>query len=193
MCKILHDRIWTDVAALAFLALAATPHLVKLLYGGVHQRRLVGEDARLEVAVAVTLHAHAGSREVRGADVCRLEVKNHHLEMNTRAHYAFQIRRKNLEPVKVLAEVRARLLRVNEPHAHPALQEAGKLSQQGNRVAILFHVHILDIGRTDPQRIADLRNTRDDFGVMLLVLNVFCEDGHGGKYNTKSPRSSRGL
>ena len=63
------------------------------------------------------------------------------------------------------------------------LYEFGQLPEQGHRFAVLLYIDILDVGGTDPQRLADLRNPRDDLGVMLLVLDVLGECGHGSKDN----------
>ena len=154
------------------------PKGIELLDGSLNKGWIVGKDSRLEVPTQGTFHAYAGTGQIRRTDIGRFQIKNHHLEMDPRAHNPFQIRRKNLEPVKVFTKVRPRFLGVYQPHTYPALQEARELPQQGNRFAILLHVHILDIGSSNPQRIADLRNARDDFGVMLLVLDVLREDGH---------------
>ena len=51
------------------------PDTVEVVGGGIHQRRLVGEDFGLEVAVVVAFHTHAGAREVGGVDIgcCAVE------------------------------------------------------------------------------------------------------------------------
>ena len=172
------NPVATEFLAAAIFAVRAHPERVELFDGGLHEFGIVGENTRLEVATQATLHADARTRQVRGTDVGGFQVENHHLEMHPRAHDAFEIGRQNLEAVEVLAEIRARLLRVNEPHAHAALQECGQLPEQGHRFAVLLHVDILDVGGTDPQRLADLRNPRDDLGIMFLVLDVLGECGH---------------
>ena len=90
MCKILHNRIRAHVAALAFLALAAAPHLVELLAGGGHEGGVIGEDARFEVAAAGRLHAHARAGEVGAAHVADLLVDDDDFEVDARAEGAFQ-------------------------------------------------------------------------------------------------------
>ena len=161
----------------------AHPERVELFDSGLYKLGVVGENTRLKVSAQATLHADASARQVRGADVGCFQVKNHHLEMHPRTHDALEVGRQNLEAVEVLAEIRARLLRVNEPNANATLQECGQLPEQGHRFAILLHVDILDVGSTDPQRLANLRNPRDDLGVMFLVLDVLGECGHGSKDN----------
>lgn len=45
------------------------------------------------------------------------------------------------------------------------------------------HLDILDVGSANPQRLADFRYPRNDLGIMLLVLDVLGEYGHGSKDN----------
>ena len=57
--KKLLDRVWTEVSALAFLAVFPYPNLIKLVHGLLNQFWIVGKDASLEVSSAVAFHADA--------------------------------------------------------------------------------------------------------------------------------------
>lgn len=92
--------------------------------------RVVREDSRLEVATEGAFHADASACQVCGADVGGFKVEYHHLEMHSRTHDAFEVGRKNLIAVEIFAEVRAGFFCMNEPHAHAALEESCKLSEQ---------------------------------------------------------------
>ena len=59
----------------ALVTSSALPYAVEVVGGGIHQRRVVGEDASLEVAVAFAFHAYAGTCEVGGTDVGGSTVK----------------------------------------------------------------------------------------------------------------------
>lgn len=118
------DSIAAKFLTAAFFAMGAHPKRVKLFDGGFHNLRVIREDSRFEVATEGTFHADAGSGQVCGADVGGFKIENHHLEMDSRTHDAFQVGRENLIAVEIFAEVRAGFLGVNEPHAHAALEES---------------------------------------------------------------------
>ena len=56
----------------AVLALESGPDRVEVVYGSIHQVRLIGEDTGFEVTGAGALHAEARAGEVGGTDVGRL-------------------------------------------------------------------------------------------------------------------------
>ena len=162
--------------------MGAHPERVELLDGGFDDLRVIREDSRFEVAAEGAFHADAGSSQICRADVGGFKVENHHLEMHSRAHNAFEVGRKNLIAVEIFAEVRAGFFCVNESHAHATLEQSGELSEQRYRFAVLLDVNILDIGSTNPQVVADRHDSRNHFGIVFFVLDVFGEDGHRGKY-----------
>ena len=92
--------------------------------------RVVREDSRFEVAAEGTFHADACACQICRADVGRFKIENHHLEMHSRAHDAFEVSCENLIAVEIFAEVRAGFFCMNEPHAHAALEESCELSEQ---------------------------------------------------------------
>ena len=153
MCKILHNWIWTDVAALAFLALAAAPHLVELLASGGHEGGVIGEDAGLEVAAAGRLHAHARAGEVGAAHVADHLVDDDDFEVYARAEGAFQQLGEARVAVEVGAEVRPRLLGVDEPHLHALAEQFRQHPEERFFCAALQHVQVLDVGGADLQRL----------------------------------------
>lgn len=63
---------------------SALPDTVEMVGVGIHQRRFVGEDFGLEVAVVVAVHTHAVALEVGGANIGQRAVENHYLEMHLR-------------------------------------------------------------------------------------------------------------
>jgi len=124
------NSISAEFLAAAFFAVGAHPKRVKLFYGGFNDLRVIRKDSRFEVATERAFHADAGSGQVCRADVSGFKIKNHHFEMHSRTHDAFEVGRKNLIAVEIFAEVRAGFLGVNEPHAHAALEESCELSEQ---------------------------------------------------------------
>ena len=124
------DSIAAKFLAAAFFAVGAHPERVELFDGRFNDLRVVREDSRFEVATERAFHADAGSSQVCRANVGCFKVENHHLEVHSRTHDAFEISCENLIAVEIFAEVRAGFLGVNEPHAHAALEESCELSEQ---------------------------------------------------------------
>ena len=140
--------------------------------GGIHQRRLVGEDARLEVAVAVALHAHAGSREVRGADIGGGTVEYHDFEVDARAEAPFQFAPEPRVFVEVRTEVFARLLGVQQPNLHATSCQLVKHRKERHRLPSTLNVQILQVRGGNPQVMPDLFAKRKDSGVMGGIGDV---------------------
>ena len=128
----LFNPIAAEFLAAAFFAVGTHPERVELFDGGFDDLRVIREDSRFEVAAEGAFHADAGSSQVCRADVGGFEVENYHLEMHSRAHDAFEVSCENLIAVEIFAEIRAGFLGVNESHAHAALEQSGKLSEQRN-------------------------------------------------------------
>ena len=126
----LFDSIAAEFLAATFFAVGAHPKRVELFDGGFHDLRVIREDSRLKVATEGAFHADASACQVCRADVGGFKIKNHHLKMDSRTHDAFEVGCENLIAVEIFAEVRARFLGVNESHAHAALEESCKLSEQ---------------------------------------------------------------
>ena len=76
------NSIPAKILPFAVLTAMALPDAVEVVGGGINKRRIIGEDAGLEVAVVVAFHTYAGTREVGGADVGGSAVENHYLEMH---------------------------------------------------------------------------------------------------------------
>ena len=172
----LFNLISAEFLAAAFFAVGAHPKRVELFDGGFNNLRVVREDSRFEVAAERAFHADACACQVCRANVGSFKVENHHLEMHSRAHDAFEVGCENFIAVKILAEVRAGFLGVNEPHAHAALEESCELSEQRNRFAVLLHIYVLDVGGADPERFADCCNTGNHFGNIVLSGDNRCRE-----------------
>ncbi len=110
--------------------MGAHPKRIELFDGAFDDFRVVREDSRFEVAAEGTFHADACACQICRADVGRFKIENHHLEMHSRAHDAFEVGRKNLIAVEIFAEIRARFFCVNESHAYAALEQSCELSEQ---------------------------------------------------------------
>ncbi len=177
------DSISAEFLAAAFFAVGAHPKRVKLFDGGFNDLRVIREDSRLEVTAEGTFHADACACQVCRANVGSFKVENHHLEMHSRAHDAFEVGCENFIAVKILAEVRAGFFCVNESHAYTTLEESCELSEQRYRFAVLLDVNILDVGGADPERFADCCNTGNHFGIVFFVLDVLGERRHRKKYS----------
>ena len=124
------DSIATEFLAAAFFAMGAHPKRVELFDGGFNDLRVIRKDSRFKVAAERAFHANASACQVCGADVGGFEVENHHLEMHSRTHDAFEVGRENLIAVKIFAEIRAGFFSVNESHAYAALVQTSELPEQ---------------------------------------------------------------
>ena len=82
--------------------------------GGIHKRRIIGEDAGLEVAVVVAFHADVSTSEVGGTYVGGGAVEYHYLEMHSRTESPFQPAPQLRIFVEILAEVLTRLFGVQQ-------------------------------------------------------------------------------
>ena len=126
------DPISAEFLATTLFTVGTHPKRVKLFYSGFDDLRVIREDSRFEVAAGGAFHADAGSSQVCGADVGGFKIENHHLEMDSRTHDAFEVGRENLIAVEIFAKVRAGFFSVNESHTHAALEESCELSKQRN-------------------------------------------------------------
>ena len=124
------DSIAAEFLAATFFAMGAHPKRVELFDGGFDDLRIVREDSRFEVAAEGAFHADASACQICRADVSGFEVENHHLEMHSRTHNAFEVGCENLIAVEIFAEVRAGFFCMNEPHAYAAFEESCELSEQ---------------------------------------------------------------
>lgn len=129
----------------------AHPHGVEMTDGAGHQLRIRGQDARLEIAALRALHAQCSTCQVRRPDVGRLQVHDDELEMHPRTHHPLQVGCKDGVLVEILAERRPRLLGMDQPNIHPALQQRSQHPQQRHRLPPLLHIHVLYIRRSNPQ------------------------------------------
>ena len=86
------DPVSAEVLPLTFGAVVSLPHAVEMVSGSIHQRRFIGEYSCLEIAVAFSLHADTGTREVGGADIGHRAVEYHYFEMYTRTELTLQFR-----------------------------------------------------------------------------------------------------
>ena len=114
----LRYRVGAELAAFAGFAVQSHPHAVELLDGLRHEDGVVGEDARLEIAGVLALHADARARKICAAEIDRAAVEDQHLEVHPWTERPFQPFRQRRVFVEVLAEGRTRLLGVDEAYLH---------------------------------------------------------------------------
>lgn len=145
------DAVLAILLAAAGGAGLAHPDGIEMLDGTGHQLWIRGQDARLEIAALRAFHAQRRSRQVRRPDVGRLQVHDDELEMHPRTHHPLQVGGKDGVLVEIRAERRPGLLRMDQPHIHPTLQQRGQHPQQRHRLPPLLHIHVLNIRRPNPQ------------------------------------------
>ena len=80
-CFLLGNSITAEGFSLALGTSVPLPDAIDMVGSGIYQRRFVGEDTGLEVAVIVAFHTHTGTCEVGRTDVGGSAVENHYLEM----------------------------------------------------------------------------------------------------------------
>ena len=76
-----------EVSSLASLAMFPYPDFVELVHGLLHDFRVIGQDASLEVSFVVCLHSDAGTCKVRASYIHLLAVKDKHLEVDSRTKH----------------------------------------------------------------------------------------------------------
>ena len=79
-----HDGVGAEIFAFTRFAVSAYPHVIKLRHGMFNDNGVIGEDARLEVALIGGFHTDSSPCEVGAADIYLFTVKYHHLEMDSR-------------------------------------------------------------------------------------------------------------
>ena len=166
-----HDGVWAVVLAFAGFAVFADPDVVELLHGMLDDLRIIGQDARLEVTLIATLHADACPREVCAADIHILTVKDQHLEVNPGTQHSFQPVIKHGIPVKVLPEVRPRLLSMNQPHLNPSPNQQRNNGEKRLFLLTNLHIQVLDVSRPNPQRALHRLHPTKHLPIMVTIRN----------------------
>ena len=138
--KNLYDGVWAEVFALTGFAVLAHPDVVKLFHGLLDDLWLIGQDASLEVTLIAAFHANAGAREIGTADIHLLTVKDQHLKVNPGTQHPLQPVIQHRIPVKVLPEVRPRLLSMNQPHLKPSSNQ--QRNERQERLLFLANINI---------------------------------------------------
>ena len=90
---------------------------------GIDQREVIGQNSRLEVALAVGFHTDTRTRKVCRADIGHLAIENHYLEMDSRAELALQLLIESRLLIEIRTEIRSRLLGVQQPYLHTTPDE----------------------------------------------------------------------
>ena len=140
----------------ALVTSSALPDAVEVVGGGIDQRRVVGEDASLEVAVASAFHAYAGTREVGGADVGHRTVDYHYLEMHPWTESPFQSAPQSWILVEILAEILSWLFGMKQPHIDTPFQQLVENREERHHIPTSLHIQALLVGGTYPQVVLDL-------------------------------------
>ena len=100
------------------------PHAIQMVSGSIYQLEVVGQDACLKVTPLLSFHAHACSRQVCRAYVCRSAIEYHYLEMHTRTQPSVETSPKTWETVEVCPEIIAWLFGMQQPHFYTAPQQS---------------------------------------------------------------------
>ena len=165
----LYDRVGAEIFAFAIFAVTAYPYIVKLIHRLLNDLWLVCQDASLEVASRVCLHADAGTSEVSAADIHLFTVEHQHLEMHTWAEHSLQSVIQYWVLVEILSEVRSRLLSVDESHLHSPPYEQRDESQKRFLLAAHLHIQVLYVGGPNPKSVLHGLHPRQHLFVMLRV------------------------
>ena len=144
---VLSSGVRTEFLSSAVLALETRPNGVELVDGSIDEVGVVSKDACLEVACAGALHSESGTGEVGGTDVGEFEVEDDNLEVHARAEQAFQTCEEYRVAVEIFAEVRPRLLGMDEAHVTTFAHEVGQHAEEGP----LADIEVLDVGCPYPE------------------------------------------
>ena len=131
MCKFLTedekkglcDRVRTKFSPFTGFAMPANPHIIELVHGLFNQYRIVGEDARLEIARVLPFHPDACTSEIGAADVGKLAVENQYLEMHPWTKHSFKTVKQSWVFVEVLTKSGTRFFGVDETDFHSSLDQ----------------------------------------------------------------------
>ena len=69
--------------AFAGFTVLTRPYSVEMVGGGIDQRKVIGQNTRLEVALAIGLHPNASTRKVCRADIDHLAITSECLTLAT--------------------------------------------------------------------------------------------------------------
>ena len=129
---------------------------VEVVGGGIHQRRLVGEDFGLEVAVVVAVHTHAVALEVGATDIGHRAVENHYLEMYPRTTPPLQPDPQARILVEILAKVLSRFFGMKQPHIDTLFHQFVEHRQKRHQIPCSRLIQILQVGSANPQVVLQL-------------------------------------
>ena len=165
-------RIRTELPPFASFAMFANPHVVELVHRLLHDFGVIGEDARLEVSLAIGFHADARTGEVRAADIDLLAVEDYQLEVDTRTKHSFQPIEQDGILVEVFSESWTRLFRMNETNLNTTPYQLG--DEREERFLLLAHLHVkvLDVGGADPEGVLHGGHTGKNRGVVGGVGDI---------------------
>ena len=173
----LRYRVGAELAAFAGFAVQSHPHAVELLDGLRHEGGFVGEDARLEIAGVLALHADARTGEVGAADIHLLTVEHQQLEVDARTERPFHPLDERRVLVEILAEGGTGFLGVDEAHLHAFAHQLSQHREERLRAGTHLHVEVFDVGGADPQRLPDGGHSGEHEVVVVGVGDV------GGGHN----------
>lgn len=118
--------------------------------GGIHQRRFVGEDSRLEVAVVVAFHTHAVALEVVATDIGHRAVENHYLEIYPRTKPPFQPAPQLRIFVEVLTVVLSWFFGMKQLHIDTPFQKLVEDLDERNHILAAADIAVFEVGGADP-------------------------------------------
>ena len=148
--QLLHDRVAAEILPAAVPASESSPYRVEVVHCRSDERRVVREDARLEVAPASGFHSHAGTREVGGAYVGLLPVEYEDLEVHPRTEDPLQPSEEGRIPVEFLPEDGCRLLGGQEPDAHTLADQLREDGEKRQAVGTHLDVQVLYVRSSYP-------------------------------------------
>ena len=149
--QLFHDRVSAVFLPAAIPAPEPCPYRVEVVHCRSDERRVVREDARLEVAPASGFHSHACAREVGRAYVGLLPVEYEDLEVHPRAEGPLQPSEEGRIPVEFLPEDWSRFLGVQEPHAHTLADQLREDSEERQAVGTHLDVQVLYVRSPYPE------------------------------------------
>ena len=159
------DWISTELLSSAVLTLEPSPDRIELVNCGFDQGGVIGQDSSLKVSGSVALHSYPGTRQIGRTDIGSLAIKDDYLEVDTWTKGTLQAGKEDRVVVEILPEVRPRLLGVNQANLLALLDQVGQDSQERT----VFHIEVLDIGRTYPKRTFHLWDPADNLLEMGFV------------------------
>ena len=173
MALCLHDGpVCAEILAAAFDAACAAPYGIELFAERLDNGSFIRKDAVLEIPLIVVFRAKPRACQIGAAKIGCFAIGDDAFEMHTRAEDAFHLVPQTRKTVEIATEIRARFFGMNQADRDAFFQQRVQYFQKRHHVLSSRHfdIHVLQIGRGDPQAV--MHGWNDRLGQAVVYLSV---------------------